>query len=229
MKSAVIIDLALGGALLLSLLVGMKRGLYRTLVGCAVLVLAVVGANWLTGVCTAGVTDVVRPAVQQRIEARVDAAIEAQAEETLPEAETESRLSAADRLLASLGWSGNLAETVRTRVHEKLLSAGATIAGAVVDSYLETVVAFVLRLVFFLALLAVLWLLSRLLQPLFSLPVLRSANALGGGLLGLAGGALALFLLCWAAQRAGLLRVPADTLKETHLLRWFVGAAGGGV
>ena len=52
------------------------------------------------------------------------------------------------------------------------------------------------------------------------LPGLHLVNSLGGGLIGLAEGALALFLAIWVLRRFGV-SFETDTVSATHILKFF--------
>ena len=75
MTAPVIIDFIAAGVLVLSALLGAKRGLFRTLSGLVMILLALVGANLIAGALSAPAARVLAPAVERRIEARVDEAV----------------------------------------------------------------------------------------------------------------------------------------------------------
>ena len=75
-KQAIFYLIAIAAALLLgAVILGAVRGLYRSVAGLLVLVLALLGANWLTETCAAGVEDCVRPVLAVRMEAIVSDAV----------------------------------------------------------------------------------------------------------------------------------------------------------
>jgi hypothetical protein len=91
---------------------------------------------------------------------------------------------------------------------------------AVSDSVAHSVAYAAVYLAAFLVLLVVVWLLMKPVYLLVKLPVLRTANALGGGALGLVWGALLVFLAVWLMQRFDLF-LTADMVENSMLLRFF--------
>lgn len=220
MQNTAIMDIVLAVLLLAAVLLGAVRGLYRTLAGLLVLLLALAGASWLTETCAAGVEDCLRPALTERMESLVSEAVRSEAESAAPEWEPEL-FSSAEALLERFGWEGDLGETVREGTESALRSAETAVAAALVESLLPAMVSTVLRVVFFLLLFFALLLLSRLARPLFErLPLLRQCNALLGAAAGLAQGLLAAFLLVWLAQRLGFLT--EGSAEGSYLLRLFI-------
>ncbi|MGM9619765.1 MAG: CvpA family protein [Oscillospiraceae bacterium] len=214
-------DIALAAVLLLAAIIGAVRGLYRSLAGLLVLVLAIAGAGWLTETCAAGVEECIRPALTERMERLVGDAVRSEAENAAPEMDSEL-FSSAEALLERFGWEGDLAETVREGTESALRSAEEAVAAALVESLLPAMVSTMLKTVFFLLLLFALTLLSRLARPLFErLPVVRQCNTLLGAAAGLIQGVLAAFLLVWFARCLGFLP-EAETLNGTFLLRLFI-------
>lgn len=184
---------------------GAVRGLYRSLAGVLVLVLAIAGAGWLTGVCAEGVEDQIRPVLTARLETLVHDTVEEEAGSTDDLSQSEL-FSSAEALLKRFGWEGDLGEAVESRAESALLGAEAALAAALVESLLPSAVRTVLKALFFLLLLLALGLLSRLLRPVIEhLPVIRQCNTLLGAAAGLAQGLLLAWALLWFAQRVGLM------------------------
>lgn len=199
--NVIIAALLIGGAIL-----GAARGLYRSLAGVLVLVLALAGANWLTDVCAAGVEEQLRPALAQRIEALVHDAVEEKTAATEEELTESDLFSSAEALLRRFGWEGDLGAAVEDRTESALRSAEAALAAALLESILPSAVRTALRVVFFLVLLLALGLLSRLLRPVIEhLPLIRQCNTLLGAAAGLVQGILLSWVLVWFARKVGLL------------------------
>lgn len=222
MQNAVIIDIVLAGLLLGAVILGAVRGLYRSVAGLLVLVLALVGANWLTETCAAGVEDCVRPVLSVRLEAIVSEAVTAELAGVSEFSETEL-FSSAEALLERFGWEGDLVETVQQSAEDAVRHAEAALAAALLESMLPAIVRTVLQVVFFLILLVVLWLVSRLIQPLIErLPVIRQCNSLLGAAAGLIQGILLIWVLVWFARKTGFMAGAEELLAGTHLLGLFM-------
>ena len=222
MGNAVIIDIVLAVLLLGAVILGAVRGLYRSVAGLLVLVLALVGANWLTETCAAAVEDCVRPVLTVRMEALVSEAVAGQLDQVSGFSETEL-FSSAEALLERFGWEGDLAGTVQQSTENAIRGAEAALAAALLESLLPAVVKTVLQVAFFLILLAILWLVSRLIRPLFErLPVIRQCNSLLGAAAGLIQGILLIWLLLWFARKTGFMAEKEELLAGTRLLGLFM-------
>ncbi|MBR6678619.1 MAG: CvpA family protein [Oscillospiraceae bacterium] len=219
MQNIAIIDFVLAAVLVGFVVFGAARGLYRSLAGLLVLVLAIAGAGWLTETCAAGVEDVLRPPLTRRMESIVSDAMGEETAKIEDIADTEPIL-AVEQFLRRFGWEGDLGETVRESAENALTDVEKALASALVESVLPVVVAAVLKAVFFVVLFVVLRLLSRLLQPLIEhLPVIRQFNRLLGGAAGFLQGVVAIFVAFWLVERLGL---AGDLLAKSHLLSLFI-------
>ncbi len=229
MNSAVIIDVIVAALLVIAVIAGARRGLFRTLAGLVIVVVALVGAGLLADLFTAPVTRVVQPVIVGHFEKKIDEAV---TEPELPSADTDETEKedegpqelldklAASQLLQALGvdeaLSGSLAQQAQETVH----NTGISIASAVAQAMAESVIHAVLFVVFFLLLLVVLNLAAKAIDLLLKLPGLHFCNRLGGAAVGLVEGVLLLFLAIWALRRLGV-AFDTDTVNATYLLRFF--------
>lgn len=219
MQNIAIIDLALAAVLIGFAVFGAVRGLYRSLAGLLVLVLALAGAGWLTEICADGVEDVLRPPLTRRMESIVsDAMLEETAKiEDIADAEP---ILMVEQFLRRFGWDGDLGETLRESTENALTDVEKALASTLVESVLPVVVSAVLKAVFFLLLLIALRLFSRLLQPLIEhLPVIRQFNRLLGGGVGFLQGVVAIYVAFWLVERLGL---AGELFADSHLLSLFI-------
>ncbi len=219
MQNIAIIDLVLAAVLIGFAIFGAARGLYRSLAGLLVLVLAIAGAGWLTETCAAGVEDVLRPPLTRRMESIVsDALLEETAKiEDVADAEP---ILMVEEFLRRFGWEGDLGETLRQSTESALTDVEEALASALVESVLPVVVSAVLKAVFFLLLFLALRLLSRLLQPLIEhLPVIRQFNRLLGGGARLIQGVVAIYVVFWLLERRDL---AGELLAKSYLLSLFI-------
>ena len=219
MQHIAIIDLVLAAALIGFTIFGAARGLYRSLAGLLVLVLAIAGAGWLTETCAAGVEDVLRPPLTRRMESIVSDAMLEETAKIEDIADTEPILMV-EQFLRRFGWEGDLGETMRESTEDALMDVEKALASALVESVLPVVVSAVLKAVFFVVLLIVLRLISRLLQPIIEhLPVVRQFNRLLGGGAGLIQGVVVIYVAFWLMERLGL---AGDILAKSYLLSLFI-------
>ena len=219
MQHIAIIDLVLAAALIGFTIFGAARGLYRSLAGLLVLVLAIAGAGWLTETCAAGVEDVLRPPLTRRMESIVSDAMLEETAKIEDIADTEPILMV-EQFLRRFGWEGDLGETLRESTENALTDVEKALASALVESVLPVVVSAALKTVFFVVLLIVLRLISRLLQPIIEhLPVVRQFNRLLGGGAGLIQGVVVIYVAFWLMERLGL---AGDVLAKSYLLSLFI-------
>lgn len=201
MNNGIIIDAAFALVLVLGAVFGAKRGLFRSLMGLATIVLALVGAVLLADLLTQPATELLMPRVEESV---------GEWFRDEPAQETEERAedtAAADADGETPDATGLLKKLLRFdldgAVREELKKSAQDAALAAVRSLLGSVVRTLLFLVSFLLLTLALKLLTRGLDKVFSLPVLHTLNSLGGGALGLIESALLLFLVCDLAPRLG--------------------------
>ena len=214
METAVIIDVIVAAVLLAFLIVGMRRGLFRSVAGLAVVLAALVGANLAAGTLTPMAAGMIQPAIEKRVEEKLETALE----EKLPSEQAEE--SSLGELLALLGMDDDPAQGILESARAKIADSGASVITAVAMSVAESTLHVALFLLVFLVLLIGLKLLVRLVDLTLKLPVLSTANALGGAAVGLIEGALALFLAVWVLRRFG---VSFDTgaAADTVLFHFF--------
>lgn len=191
-------------------ILGAWKGLLRTLAGLLVVVLSLAGAGIIASALSAPAAKLVVPMIEKRIESRLDEAIQEREplmDESLP----------LEELLDLLGVDQALREALTDRAEKSVRDTGATLAAALVESLAQSVLYGVLYILSFLLLSFALHLLVRMLDTVLKLPGLHGLNAVGGGLLGLAEGALLLFLAVWALRLVG---VSFDG-EESRIFRFF--------
>ena len=220
MTTPVIIDVIAAAVLIACAAWGAHRGLFRALAGLAVVIVALVGAAVIANALAAPAAGVVTPLIQGRIEARVDEAIAQQSQEVqMPEADVDEGFEIAD-LLALMGLDEDVRGSLVQQTEEKIRDTGVSLAMAVVESVAESILYAALFLISFVVLTILLKLLIRALDLVLQLPGLHLVNSLGGGLIGLIEGALALFLAIWVLRRFGV-SFETETVSATHILRFF--------
>ena len=218
MQMAVIIDLCLAAVLLICAVLGWRRGAFKSVVGIAAVVIALLGAGWIAQQGAPAAAQAIAPMISQQIEARFDAA----AEDALLGEDDAAEEENAQALFSAAGLYQKTAENLAQSAVEQAKETGLSMAQAAMESMLRSVAGAVLFLISFLVLLAVLKLLSNVFGLLTAVPGLHLMNAAGGGLLGLGQGCLILFAVVWAVQFFGA-GIPAQVQEQTILFRFFAG------
>ena len=200
---------------------GAHRGLFRSLAGLAVVIVALVGAAVIANTLAAPAARLVTPLIRDHIETKVDAAMAQQSQEVqMPEADVDDEGFEIADLLALMGLDEDVRDSLVQQTEEKIQDTGVSLAMAVVESVAESILYAALFLLSFVVLTIALKLLIRALDLVLQLPGLHLVNSLGGGLIGLAEGALALFLAIWVLRRFGV-SFETDTVSATHILKFF--------
>lgn len=232
MPVSVIMDLTILGVLALCVVMGARKGLFRSLMGLVAVIAALAVAVWASNIAADFVIDrMLRPATQAAIEERVDQML---LEETAVSSQLEEMEEVVDAIpndfireqaQSLLGTLGLSAEAAERSTREALLEG----AGQIVDTVLDTVVRGVLRsalcFALFLLVSLVLRLAVRALDITFHLPVLKQANWLGGLLLGAAKGLVLVCLGVWLLGSLGLW-VTEETIEGSHLLKIVANLVG---
>ena len=220
MTTTVIIDVIAAAVLIAAAAWGAHRGLFRSLAGLAVVIVALVGAAVIANALAAPAARLVTPLIREGIETRVDEAMAQQSQGVqMPEADVDEGFEIAD-LLALMGLDEDVRDSLARQTEEKIQDTGVSLAMAVVESVAESILYAALFLLSFVVLTIALKLLIRALDLVLQLPGLHLVNSLGGGLIGLAEGALALFLAIWVLRRFGV-SFETDTVSATHILKFF--------
>lgn len=213
MTTPVIIDVAIVVVLGLFCLMGIRRGLLRSLAGLVTTMMALVGAALIAATFTGPVTQLVSPMIEAQIEKKLDAAL---TEET-PREDTDGQT---EDLLALLGLDAEVRESLAEKVKDAVRDTGVSVVTAVVQSLAQSVIYGLLYILSFAGLTLLLHVLLKAMDLVLKLPGLHALNALGGGLIGFAEGVLLLFLVVWVLRRLGV-SFEAEALAEAHILRIF--------
>lgn len=198
MDNAFVIDGVLLAALAGGTLLGARRGIVKSLMGLVTAAAALLGAVMLAELLTGPITAAVAPKVEDAVVGRF---FEEHASE-LPGEWSDTRVGeAALDALRERGVPEETIDALASRLYSSSESVKQEVAGALRAAISEAVYALVrttvhaaLVLVFCLALLVALGLLTRALDLVFDLPVLGTVNSALGALLGLAETALLLFV-----------------------------------
>ena len=215
---AIITDAAVAAVMVLCVIWGAKRGLFKSLMGFVVLILALVVA--------VRIEKQLRPATVEAIEERVDEMMAESVETISPLEEMEQVVEAipndfirekAEELLDTLGLSTEATPGYSAR--ETLIEMGTQVADTVIDTVVRSLLYSLSYLVCFLLASLILRLLAKLLNLTFKLPGLHGLNSFGGGLFGLAEGWLITTLGLWLLM-AFTDYVSEELIQETFLARF---------
>ena len=227
------IDAVFALVLILGVVFGARRGLFRSFMALAAIVLALIGASLLTDALTEPVTDMLMPRLEKSVEEWFDT--ESQTPQgDVPQIEGETPAESDASGETPNGDAAQDAENVwqddsplaMTGLLKKLLrfdfdgAVRQSLRNAAVRTLLGSVVRTLVFVLCFLVLTLLLRLVTGGIDKVLDLPVLNALNTIGGGALGLIEGALLLFLVCDVAPKLGV-KAFAD-YEGTYLLSFFM-------
>ncbi|MCI9375354.1 MAG: CvpA family protein [Oscillibacter sp.] len=204
MQTPVIIDLIAAAVLIGFTYFGAAKGLVRALAGLAAAVVSLAGANLIATALTGQAMKLAAPVIEQQIEIRLDEAIHDAFPGQMPGNPLDELDLPVEELLDLLGLDAQVRDSLTGRAMDTVRDAGVSAASAVVESLAYSVLHGILYFLSFLALRVGFQFLIRALKLLTKLPGLHGLNAWGGGLLGMAEGALLLFAAAWVMQQMGI-------------------------
>ena len=229
MNNGLMIDAVFALVLILGVVFGARRGLFRSFMALAAIVLALIGASLLTDALTEKSVeewfdtesqtpqgDV--PQIEGETPAESDASGEtpngdaAQDAENVRQDDSPLAVTGLLKKLLRFDFDGAVRQSLRNAARDAALAAVRTLLGSVVRTLV-----FVLC---FLVLTLLLRLVTGGIDKVLDLPVLNALNTIGGGALGLIEGALLLFLVCDVAPKLGV-KAFAD-YEGTYLLSFFM-------
>ena len=216
MTPAIILDVLIAAILLTAILRSSWRGLFLSLSGVIVLILTIIGANLGAKALTQPVADWATPKIEEKIAVKVEKTLEDRTQEqgrTLEELLPDSLRN----LLNRTGLMENLRGALERQAESTIAATARAIAAAVARELVESFAYAILYVLLFLALGAVLHVASLGISMLLRLPLLSSANTLGGALQVLLEGMIVVWLLIWLIPHFGV-ELPTE---NTYLLRFF--------
>ena len=199
-------DLVLAGVLLLSLGIGARRGLLDSLGNIASMVLAFLGAGWAADALSGPVAQWLKPLLSQKVQ------------EGLKPSES------AEAMVSASGYFGPAAGKLAEKISQAVQETGKSLADAVTDGIVHSVAYALVYLVVFVALLFLLRLLLKPLDLAARLPGLHLLNTVGGGVLGLLAGVLALFFAVWVMENFHWI-ITEEMVQQSTLLKFFVNSS----
>ena len=210
MSTSLIIDIAIVLILLLSLIIGGKRGFVRSLLSVVILIASLLGSSIVANVLADPVTEWVTPRVQQSI---LDRLTDGRSEEAV------SAAAASDNAALSQLVDFDAITGIARKAMDSAVEAGKNLLEGAITGVIRSLVYAILFLLSFLLLTLLLRLVTSPLHLAERAPVLGTLNRLAGAALGLCIGVLAMFAAASILEWTGL--VDAATMKDTYLLKYF--------
>lgn len=226
----ILFDVVVALVLLFFLWRGYSKGLVLTLCSLLSVVVAFVGATILTSALTPPVSHTIQPIIEQKLNQTFLEQIEkggvlndvsidmtgvtdGQSTQSLP-IPVEKALEA----LKSTPVFRGFADAFQKALEKNLVSISSN-AAKVISEYIALQVARIVLFTLTFILIMIGWyFFSRGLDLAAHLPVLSSLNGLGGAVVGLARGALIVYLVCWLLKGS---YIPQDAIEGSYLLRFF--------
>ena len=224
LTTPLLIDIILLILLLAFTIRGASRGLLLSLCGLVAVLVAFLGAGFLSGALSPMVADYLEPRFAAAIEEHLDQEIAEH--DLLPDGGDDAQtndipLTEILEALKDMGFYQSAVDAVNSAVEQGMTQAAASAAAAVAASIAGTVAYMILFVVFFVLILIVWTLLSHGLNLVARLPGLHFLNKTGGAILGLIKGCAILFLCAWVLRYLGKV-IPEETVRQTYLLKFFM-------
>jgi len=216
MSVPVIMDIVVGGILLLFVFLGWKQGFVKSLAGLLIAVVALVGAAMIAGTFADPVTRLVSPVIEKTVAEKVEEAIVSQTGSY----DVERVEGSAEEILQMIGIDADARKELAQRMEDTVQETGKSVVSAAVESLTRSVVYVLLFVAGFVALSLLLHVLAAAMDLVAKLPLLSTANALGGAVMGLFKGGLLIFLGIWVLRRMGYSFETANVAR-TYLLQFF--------
>ena len=188
----IIADLIVLGLMVLGVVLGAKKGFIKCIAGLLILIIAIVGARWLSAIVTDPITAFIYPRVEESIESKINKQII-----------DPSGISIVDKAVEEA--SGTATQMLKVTA----------------EAFVRSVVHAAAFLVCFLILTLLLRLLIDVIDKVFDLPLLKSVNGILGGAFALMEVVVLLFLVPYLAKHMGINWFEKMS-EDTILLNFFV-------
>lgn len=218
MHTTIIIDIVVALILLAFIIQGGQRGLFRSLAGLLAVAVALIGAGYAANYFAPKAEQYLEPYIEKWIQSRENTAFSKN--KNPKNGKQVSQSISTENLVKLFGLDSEVSDPIAQSAEEKIRTAGTAVTTAVEESIAQNIVHVLLFVLAFLILLALLRILIHAVDLVLKLPGLHFLNHFGGAILGLAEGALFLFLAVWVLRRFGV-SFDTQTVGETTLLRFF--------
>ncbi len=215
-------DVVIVVALALSVFLGSRKGLVKSLAGVVILVVAFIGAGFIADAMAKPVANWLTPLVGEKIQEQLALQEETADVGAFLESFTfdEESLQMLEELLNEFNFDGQGLENIIGDITADVEETGTEILRAITDRVAYSVSYALVYLLSFIVLLLALWLLMKPIYLVLKLPILRTVDALGGAALGLVWGALLTFLAVWALLRLDIV-ITQEMVASSTVLRFF--------
>lgn len=223
----ILYDLAILAILALFLWRGWRKGLILSLCGLVVVILSLIGANFIADTAAPPVAKALQPKLAAAIEENVTDYMATHYDDIVPGANVPAISSLSDALREMGGiyaWCADSVEDAAGKLTHSMdsLPDVSDLCSIAANRVAEQLAHHILFVVAFVVLFVLLTLLLHALDLVAKLPGLKFCNGLGGGLIGLIKGVLVLFVaLCVLRLTSGRLFAP-ETVEKTYLFKFFV-------
>lgn len=199
---------------------GAKKGLILTLFGMLGLIVAILGARFVSNTFYKPVADIIEPALHQKVESLEESILRSADYDV--DLGLDDSVDALIDVLRERGTFPGLVRLLDTATEKSAIPEdGLHSATETLSTYLAELAARVaLFVLFFIGILLVWFLVSHILDLAFKLPILNAINVVGGLVLGLAKAIVIVFVVVWACQLVDF--IPAE--PATPVLRLFTPA-----
>jgi len=205
LTSSVILDVVIAAIVVICVLIGKRRGLFRTLAELVSHIVAWIASSILATAISAAVAEWLRPMVETKLHG----------------------------WMADIAWEGveNGWETLPAFMQEEkilealkgTLESGLSIdMGPFIEQALQNLAYAVSFIILFILVMILLRVLINMLDIVTKLPVIHELNAFGGILAGAAKGVVLVVLLLWLARETGYL-VSSDAMAKSYFVPYLQG------
>ena len=214
-----IFDLLIVAIVLLSALLGRRKGFILTLCGFLALFVALIGAGVLTNLLAEPLSRLAVPFVENMLSEALQTSMGDLAADA--EVAVTATLDQVLSLMEGVPLLSGLTGSVSQAVDQGLLESTADAAHSVALYVAEQCTRLILFPIFFVLIMLIWTALSHILDLAFRLPGLHFLNRMAGLLLGLARGGLLVFILCWLLKDNYITQTTGD---DSFLLPYFFGS-----
>jgi len=209
----ILVDAILLGVISFFALKGIRMGLVMSVASALALVIALFGAQYITGLAAPRVAVAFEPFVGDWVEGRAQFT-QATPDVGLPDISLYE-------ILRGLGFSERLAGDISGTVSTQIVRTGASIQQALAYSIALSIARLFTFTVSFLAIMLIVYFAAQLLDRLSKIPIANMLNKLGGLAGGAAAGGIIVYIAVTALSFLGV--VGSEFSQRTYLLRMFVG------
>lgn len=199
---AIAADIIIAVILIAALALGVKRGLLAGVAGVVSVIAAFLCAPLAAEYLTPMVEGYLQPLLMKRIERKL-----------------QGQTADSGTMLGALGFDGDSLATMMQHVAERVRQSGEDLIDAVAGSAAHSMAYAVVYLMTFLLLVVIFRLLAKALEKI-KLPGLSQIDSIAGGLLGLAEGALLVFIIVWVMRRLNLF-ITSEMIEQSIFLKFF--------